>query len=80
MFNWACERGLIDISPFDRVKPPRRRLKRDRVHTDDRELSPIWLAADTVGDPFGPIVRLLILTGQRRDEVAGMGWSEVDLD
>ena len=33
-----------------------------------------------IGGPFGALVRLLALTGQRRDEVAGMRWDELDLD
>ena len=45
-----------------------------------RELSLIWRAADALGYPFGPFVQLLILTGQRREEVAGMRWSELDRD
>lgn len=40
----------------------------------------IWGAADTLGWPYGAIVRLLVLTGQRRGEVVGMRWSEVDLE
>ena len=40
----------------------------------------IWKAADTLGWPFGPIVRLLLLTGARRGEVVGMRWDEVDLE
>jgi integrase len=38
----------------------------------------VWMAAAGMGWPFGPIVRLLILTGQRRDEVGGLVWSEID--
>jgi integrase len=46
---------------------------------DDGELLAVWRAAAELDWPFGPIVQLLILTGQRRDEVAGMRWSELDL-
>jgi integrase len=45
----------------------------------DDELKALWQACDGIGAKFGAIVRLLILTGQRRDEVAGMRWSELDL-
>ena len=44
--------------------------------TDD-ELRLVWQAADKIGFPFGPIVQLLILTGQRRGEVTGMQWGEL---
>jgi integrase len=40
----------------------------------------VWRAADQIGWPFGPLVQLLALTGQRRDEVAKMKWSELDLE
>jgi integrase len=39
----------------------------------------IWQAAEKIGAPFGTLVKLLILLGQRRDETAGMRWSEIDL-
>jgi integrase len=77
MCNWSVERGIIKVSPCDGVKPPAAERSRDRVH-DDRELRAIWKACNGIG-VFGPLVRLLVLTGQRRDEVAEMRWSEVDL-
>jgi integrase len=46
----------------------------------DSELRSVWQAADTAGGPFGALVKLLILTGQRRDEVARMTWSEIDTE
>jgi integrase len=46
----------------------------------DDELCVVWQAADKLGGPFGALVKFLILTGQRRDEAAGMRWSELDLD
>ena len=42
----------------------------------DEELAAIWGACRN--DDFGRIVRLLILTGQRREEVGGMNWSEFE--
>lgn len=77
MFNWSVERSLIEVSPFDRIKKPAPEVKRDRVHTDS-ELALIWRSAETIGYPFGPFTKLLILTGQRREEVAGMRRSELD--
>ncbi len=46
----------------------------------DAELNRVWAACDMIGWPFGPLVRLLILLGQRRDEIGGMRWSEIDLE
>jgi integrase len=54
-------------------------VSRDRVLSDD-ELRLVWKAAEGMGWPFGPMVQLLVLTGQRRSEVAGMEWQEVDLE
>jgi len=78
MCNWAVERGIIDTSPCDRVKAPAPVVNRDRVLSDD-ELKNLWGACDALGWPFGPLVQLLILTGQRRSEISEMRWAEVDL-
>jgi integrase len=45
----------------------------------DDELSWLWRACEKIDWPFGPLVKLLLLTGQRRDEVATLHWSELDL-
>ncbi len=77
LFNWAVERGALELSPVQGLKPPTRTNARDRVLSDD-ELGAVWNAAGDEGYPFGGIVRLLILTGQRRGEVAGMRWCDLD--
>ena len=79
LFNWSIERGLVSQSPTDRVKAPVPETPRDRVLSDS-ELALILRAADIVGHPFGPYFKILILTGTRREEVAGMRWSELDPD
>ena len=78
LFAWCLERDLISTSPCYGLTAPPRPTARDRVLGDD-ELRLIWLASDGLGYPFGPVVKLLMLTGQRRAEVAGMAWSELDL-
>jgi integrase len=78
LFSWAVENDLIAASPAADIKRPNKETPRDRVLTDD-ELKAVWLAAGEEGFPYGSIVQLLILTGQRRGEVAGMMWSELDL-
>ena len=77
--NWAVERGVIDASPCDKIKAPAAEESRDRVLTDD-EIRLAWNAFDRVGWPFGPIAKLLLLTGARLNEIAGARWSEIDLD
>jgi len=78
LFNWAIEKDRVVASPVARMKLPTQEQARDRVLSDD-ELRWLWRACDEVGWPFGPLVKLLLLTAQRRDEVAGMEWSEIDL-
>lgn len=79
MFAWAVSRDILPVSPCAGVKPPTAERSRDRV-VSDAELRNVWQAADKITGPFGKLVKLLILTGQRRDEVAGMRWAELDLD
>jgi integrase len=78
-FEWCADRELIAVSPCVSVKAPPRPEARDRVLAD-AELRLIWRAADGLGFPFGHVFKLLMLTGQRRAEVAGMKWAEVDID
>lgn len=59
------------------MKRPAALPSRERVLGDD-ELCIIWRASFLIGSPFGTMVRLLMLTGQRRSEVAQMSWQELD--
>jgi integrase len=76
-YGWAIGAGLLEANPFHgvRLSPV---PSRDRVLTD-AELAAVWKAAEGPG-PYDSIVRLLILTGQRREEVAGITWREVAED
>src|SRR3982074_1451772 len=76
--RWCVGRALLDRSPAEGVPLPAKELARDRI-LDDRELAQVILAARKIGGPYGSIVELLALTGQRREEVAGMVWDELDL-
>ena len=78
LFNWAVERGRLEASPAAGMKLPTKERPRDRVLTDD-ELRWLWGACEESGWPFGPLIKLLILTAQRRDEVASLEWAEIDL-
>lgn len=79
MCTWSIERGIIDTSPALGMRPPSIETARDRVLSDD-ELVAVWRAAETIGWPYGDFVKLLILSGQRRSEVANLTWRELDLD
>jgi integrase len=45
---------------------------------EDAELLLVWMASNALRYPFGPLIRLLILTGARREEVAALEWAELD--
>lgn len=76
MFRWAVNNGDLDASPMVDMEAPPAPPSRDRV-LSDTELATVWGAAADLGHPYADVVRLLILTGQRRNEVAGMKWSEL---
>ncbi|MEQ8653266.1 MAG: tyrosine-type recombinase/integrase [Kiloniellales bacterium] len=77
MFAWAMREGLAESNPaamtnrHSDANPGERTLS-------DAELALIWRACNE--DDYGRIVRLLMLTGSRREEVAAMEWRELDLD
>lgn len=78
LFRWAISEGdLTTGSPMADMEAPPPPPSRKRV-LKDWELRLVWGAAEGLGYPFGPMVRLLILTGQRRNEVSGMPWKELD--
>jgi integrase len=79
LFGWLQERDEIEVSPVTGVRARAPEVKRDRVLTD-AEVAGFWKATGELGYPFGPLVRMLLVTGQRLGEVAGMSWSEIDLD
>lgn len=80
LFNFACERGVIEVSPCTRM---RKTLEspRDRVLSDD-EIRAFWGGLEGTGMLTGTALalRLILATGQRPGEVAGMAWSELDGD
>jgi integrase len=78
-FNWCVARDILAASPCAGVKPPTAERARDRVLSDD-ELKRVLQAADKIGGTFGPLVKLLALTGQRRDEIARLRREEVDIE
>jgi integrase len=78
-FNWLCERDVIAASPCAGVKRPSAETARDRI-LSDAELKALWLACGDIGDPAGACIKILLLTGQRRSEVAGMRRGEINGD
>jgi integrase len=79
MFGWCVERQLLANSPCNGMRGPPPVKSRDRW-LNDYEVSLLWKALEILGGPFEPLFKLLLLTGQRREEVTGMRWQEVDLE
>jgi Arm DNA-binding domain len=80
LFAWAMQNGLMGRDPRNPViatKKPKDATPRDRV-LSEAELAAIWRACKD--DDFGKIVKLLMLTGCRRDEIGGLRWNEIDLE
>jgi integrase len=75
-FAWAIREGLIDANPVAWTER-REEVSRSRVLAD-AELREIWAALKD--DFYGAIIKLLLLTGCRREEIGGLRWSEIDLD
>jgi hypothetical protein len=76
--RWCVGRAVLDQSPAESVTLPTKEFARDRV-LDDQEIVRVILAARQIGGPYGAIVEFLALTGQRREEVAGLTREELDL-
>jgi len=76
-FAWAIKEGLIETNPVTGTAKAEDNGPRDRVLTQD-ELRSIWRGLGE--DRFSDIVRLLILTAQRREEIGGLRLSEIDFD
>ena len=71
MFGWAMREGIVDANPVIGTNKAAEEASRERV-LSSWELADIWAACRE--DGYGRMVRLLMLTGQRRQEVGGMGW------
>ena len=77
IFSWALDEEIIQASPAVRLKRPGDEQERERSLTDD-EIKTLWPVYSTMGYPFGHGLKFLLVTGQRRGEVSGMQWSEID--
>ena len=77
-FSWAMRNGYTEANPVFFTERPAEPVVRERLLSAS-EIKAIWLATDDDGH-FSKIVRLLMLTGQRRQEIAGLTWGEIDLE
>jgi integrase len=76
-YSWAIGRGWCDVNPVVLTNKAEGEQTRERTLTDD-EIATVWLNAPD--NSYGTILKLLLLTGCRRDEIGGLMWSEVDLN
>ena len=79
LFRWATSRAIIGTDPSQFVEKPATDRKRDRVLGED-EIVALWNAAMGIGGPYDAGVRLLLLTGARREEIFQARWSELARD
>ncbi len=78
-YGWALKANLLEVNPFAGLAAPGREKARARVLTIN-ELQGIWAASATLGPVQQGFVRFLLLTLQRREEVAGATWGEISPD
>ncbi|MEI9407120.1 hypothetical protein O7A05_34065, partial [Mesorhizobium sp. Cs1330R2N1] len=78
-FRWKPVARAIGRNIIELAEAPAKAASRDRVLSHE-EIKTVWKAAEKCGYPFGPMVQLLLLTGQRRDEIANLKWHELSDD
>jgi integrase len=76
LFSWCITEGLLETNPVQGTAKVDEGGSRERVLSHE-ELRKLW--RNLGEDKFSDIVRLLLLTGQRRGEISALAWSEVDL-
>ena len=79
IFNWAVKEELIESSPAMRIDYPGQETERERSLSAN-EIRTAWTAFDKLGYPFGTIYKMALVTGQRRGEIAGMKWTEINAE
>ena len=80
MFSFAVKRGMLDASPCMEINPPAKENQRERV-LNEEEIKMFWLGLDKakMSDATRLVLRLLLITAQRKGEVSQAEWSEIDL-
>ena len=80
IFNFAIRRGIVEANPAHGVgSPGGKETQCYRVLTED-EIRLVWKAFEAETPKTRAIFRLALLTAQRRSEITGMRWHELDLD
>jgi integrase len=79
VFRFALSRDWIEASPAEGIEKPKADTARDRF-LNEEEIARVWRATELLGHPVRQYVQTLLLTAQRRTEVASMRWDAVDLE
>ena len=79
LFKWAVGRGIVERNPVQDLPKPGEEAPRERV-LDDDELAKVWNAAAELPWQYAQAIRLLILTGARREEIGQLRWPEIKED
>ena len=79
IFRYALSHDWLEASPAEGITKPKDEAPRDRW-LDMDEVKRVWGAADLLGYPYAHYIKTLLLTGQRRTEVASMRWADLDLE
>jgi integrase len=76
LYAWTIDGGYCEATPLLHIKSRAVKGARERKLSEE-ELREVWRAADALGGDYGRIVKLLILTGQRREEIGRLAWTEI---
>lgn len=79
VFRYALSRDWVEHSPAEGIAKTKDEAPRDRW-LDMAEVKRVWDASELLGYPYAHFIKVLLLTGQRRTEVASMRWADVDLE
>ena len=79
LFSWAARHRRVKVNAALGMYRPQSPPSRSRVLSVN-EIRQLWAACTELGYPFGHCIMLMLLTGQRRSECAGMRWSELNED
>jgi integrase len=79
LFSWAAQHRRVTTNPTTGTYRPKAADPRHRVLSAS-EISQLWVALDQISWPFAAAVKLMLITGQRRNEIAGMRWDELSED
>ncbi len=78
-YSWCVDMEYAEGNPVKELRALGQAKARERILTD-HELSVAWQVSFTLAEPYGPFARFLLLSGQRRGEVANMQWCEIDFE